>query len=297
LGKNKSRRSWPIRRALEILSGQLISNKQPAVIESVVDDENHEQFRLFLKSFVDTSPAINRIDVFNDRHEKLAEFALVPHCKRRFILGLASRHRLFAPLIQTLKWGSFAPCYFSELDTIYYFAEIGSHHLRERFGLENDLANMVAFSIKKNAAAEMILISNLRGTSGEEILKRFLLRWPHQEDLAESPGIYISNINVINNTINSEIPAMLKVFDRFSDISVGYLLDNVFCGPMEINDVNDLNRLCYELSGSVLVARDTLTIRLNRLANDGYQRFFAAAARQINRSDIHDLAGRKLLIL
>jgi len=296
LGKGAGFSAWPITRTLEILSAQIISNKQPIIIESVTGDDAQEKIKLLLMSFADAVLPVTKAEVINERNEKLAEFTAIPKCKKDFIFGMNPDHRLLEPLTQTLKWGSFSPFYMAELDQLFYFAEFGANFLMEKFDLRNELAKAIAVSYKKGEAPRLILISNLVHLTGVQILRQFLLRWPSRKASGESEGNCFDSSSVLNNTqINDD--TMMSVFDYLKKVSMNYMAEKLFCRTENVSDVTSLERAIYEINGQLLASKEHLLIRINQSSANDNKPLFDKAIGQFNRSNIVDVIGKRILFI
>ncbi len=161
--------SCPSLKAMEWLSGQLISNNQPVLLNRLSEEDLFEMIAFF----EGVGKGIERILVFSGE-SILAEFSAIPVKKRNFAVGVWNSQDGFSEWIKNVQSKEAKAFYHEGLKKAFYFCD-GVDRIGGAGGF--DLRVLVLWE-QESPAPFLVILTNQINNSGENVIFDYLLRWP-----------------------------------------------------------------------------------------------------------------------
>ncbi|GEM_PF-6061254 len=181
--------SVPLNKALVFLSKYLMGNSQSVVFKMVSSgpSEYSKEFYEMASIFEGVEgKAIKKISVLDKNNQEWVSFpySLLLRKRRTFLLGVWPWQREFLELIKSAKWPIKTPYYHEALDAVVYFAETKMDFVTKEWK-QMDGLRVVTLWQDKEADPQLMILTNQKDASAEEIVKTFMLRWPNWKEYQE----------------------------------------------------------------------------------------------------------------
>ena len=175
--------SWPINKALTLLSNTLISNNKPMIFYfgSATPELPQSLFELISACEGSPAKAIQKISVLKDGAD-ITTFSIIPNKKRKMMLGIFSWHNEFKDIIKPSKWMVKKLYYADFVDEIFYFTENRTDCVSKNVNGLNQDHRVITLWKDKETEPFLAILTNMEHESAEEIIREYIARWPNCGD-------------------------------------------------------------------------------------------------------------------
>jgi hypothetical protein len=183
-GMVSSRDTMPINKAMTWLSNYLISNIQCPIFRSVPGETKFDKVFYDMVAVFENCPGkkILKAGVLNEDNELIAEFSIIPVQKRTFMVGMEPQKREFTELTKTVKWAGKKPFYHETTKRTFYYAETRTDFVAVQFQEKADDFRIITVWRNKEEDPCWAILTNLKKEESEEILNRYISRWPYFDE-------------------------------------------------------------------------------------------------------------------
>ena len=301
--------SFPIKKALRVLSEEVISNSSPSIFYSIPKyEENYNSFYNMIAVY-EALPGkkIEKIVILDKFSDPLTEFSFIPNKKRKFIIGVTPWQNLFCELTKAAKWGRLEPYYNILTDQIIYYTDVVTDILNSYFkGAIKELRTVLIFK-EESKMPVIAILTNQFDVSPEEIIKEYSFRWPNleettlmeifneklQKEQIEKDNLLKHQLDMVSDIKKQSIA---EVFSQFKEDLYRFCQKNYFSESSFGENIDNLNKAFYDISGYLEFGKNLLNVQLVFQKDYQYKEEFKRAASFVNNRKIIDSLGRRLWI-
>lgn len=284
--------------AARALSQRIIANVDPWIIGAIAPSLREELFdSLILLCDNEVNKQIMNASLLTVWGDEIAVFSTVPKMKRRLILGIYPWQDEFSKYRELLDGQKQTRVYYEDLsDQLVYFRYVLQEY-EYLDGREKILLKVIGLGSKDDKSLKCIILSNITGSSEQEIIQAYLRKWPELDNgeincsLNEQAKLPIL-INEEKAFINiDKIESYEKIILNFGEDLHNHVYQKFFHGKGE-NDISYFFRNIYNLFGAVEFTREHLLIYLMSPKDSGLASRIKQAAAIVNERQIVDEQGR-----
>ena len=303
VGQNFLGQTWPVNKAMEQLSHQIISNNH-SFISMIPSDQiglTNDYYNLISIFENLTHKRIKKISIFDQEQKEIACFDTIPSIKRVFMLGLRPWHNGFKELSKSNRWIGRKPFYHPVMDRIFYFSETKTEFLNKHISGQSGPFKVVTLWHDKVDEPVLLFVTNKVTESAENLIYEFILRWPSFGDDFSKPSLSkdVKLSDLAHQPIKDPLSDGQNLWDLFSGFTNDlheYNRKHFFGEKFNNLSINDLFTSVYNVSGYIKPMNGAFKVTFKIPDGYKYRVELENSINRVNQSFISDFFGRRCVL-